>query len=80
MVKILIIQGTFYEQELQKTTQDVYRIEKVVKSKGNKVLVKWKGYPDQFNSWADKNELCLEAWHINSAHAPLNRDDGGLLS
>ena len=23
--------------------------------------------------------LCLEAWHINSAHAPLNRDDGGLL-
>ena len=23
--------------------------------------------------------LCLEAWHINSAHAPLNRDDGGLF-
>ena len=23
--------------------------------------------------------LWLEAWHINSAHAPLNRDDGGLL-
>ena len=22
--------------------------------------------------------LCLEAWHINSAHAPLHRDDGGL--
>ena len=22
---------------------------------------------------------CLEAWHINSAHAPLNRDDGGLF-
>ena len=21
----------------------------------------------------------MEAWHINSAHAPLNRDDGGLL-
>ena len=20
---------------------------------------------------------CLEAWHINSAHAPLNRGDGG---
>ena len=19
---------------------------------------------------------CLEAWHINGAHAPLNRDDG----
>ena len=23
--------------------------------------------------------LCLEAWHINSAHAPSNFDDGGLL-
>ena len=23
---------------------------------------------------------CLEAWYINSAHAPLNRDDGGLLA
>ena len=22
--------------------------------------------------------LCLEAWHKNSAHAPLNRDDGDL--
>ncbi|CAH3163802.1 unnamed protein product, partial [Pocillopora meandrina] len=26
-----------------------------------------------------QQRLCLEAWHINSAHAPLNRDDGGLL-
>ena len=22
---------------------------------------------------------CLEAWHINCAHAPLNREDGGLF-
>ena len=22
---------------------------------------------------------CLEAWHINAAHAPLNHDDGGRL-
>ena len=22
---------------------------------------------------------CMQAWHINSAHDPLNRDDGGLL-
>ena len=26
-----------------------------------------------------RKHLCLEAWHINSAHTPLNRDDGGLL-
>ena len=23
--------------------------------------------------------LCLEAWHINSTHAPLNHNDGDLL-
>ena len=26
-----------------------------------------------------RQRRCLEAWHINSAHAPLNRDDGGLI-
>ena len=30
-------------------------------------------------SWCDHQRLCLEAWHINSAQAPLNRDDGGFL-
>ena len=34
------IQGTFYEQELQKTSQYIFRIEKVIRTKGNKVLVK----------------------------------------
>ena len=30
-------------------------------------------------NWHYHQHLCLEAWHINSTHAPLNRDDGGLL-
>ena len=34
------IQGTFYEQELQKTSQEVFRIEKIIKTRGNKSLVK----------------------------------------
>ena len=51
------IQGTFYEQELQKTNQEVYRIEKIVRRKGNKSLVKWVGYPQLFNSWVDNAEL-----------------------
>jgi len=37
------IQGTFYEQELQKTSQEVFRIEKVVKKDKTKSLVKWRG-------------------------------------
>ena len=30
-------------------------------------------------SWLYHQGLCLKAWHINSAHAPLNDVDGGLL-
>ena len=33
----------FYEKELQKTNQKEFRIEKVIKRKGNKIYVKWKG-------------------------------------
>ena len=51
------IQGTFYEQELQKTTQEVFRIEKVVTKGKTKSLVKWKGYPASFNSWVDNKNL-----------------------
>ena len=36
--------GTFYEKELQKTNQQEFRIEKVIKKKGDKLYVKWKGY------------------------------------
>ena len=37
------ITGTFYENELQKTNQKEFRIEKVIKQKGDKLYVKWKG-------------------------------------
>ena len=51
------IQGTFYEQELQKTSQEVFRIEKIVKRGKTKLLVKWRGYPESFNSWVDNKDL-----------------------
>ncbi|XP_065679832.1 uncharacterized protein LOC136094147 [Hydra vulgaris] len=51
------IQGTFYEQELQKTSQEIFRIEKVIKKQGNKSFVKWYGNPNTFNSWVDNTEL-----------------------
>ena len=51
------IQGTFYEQELQKTRQEIFRIEKIIRRKGDKSLVKWLGYPETFNSWVDNKEL-----------------------
>ena len=49
--------GTFYEKELQKTNQEEFRIEKVIKRKGNKIYVEWKGYNNSFNSWIDKASL-----------------------
>lgn len=51
------IQGTFYEQELQNTGQDIYRIEKVIRKLGSKSLVKWLGYPESFNSWVNNKNL-----------------------
>ena len=49
--------GTLYENELQKTNQQEFRIEKVIKKKGDKLYVKWKGYDSSFNSWIDKKDL-----------------------
>ena len=53
-----IIEGYFYEPELQSAYLDndiVYKIEKIVKkrirNKGKGILVKWKGWPKKFNSW-----------------------------
>ena len=51
------IVGSFYEKELQKTGQKEFRIEKVIKKKGDKLYVKWKDYDNSFNSWIDKKDL-----------------------
>ena len=51
------IVGTFYEKKLQKTNQKEFRVEKVIKGKGNKLYVKWKGYDSSFNSWIDKKDI-----------------------
>ena len=47
--------GTFYEKELQKTNQQEFRVEKLIKKKGHKLYVKWEGYDNSFSSWIDKN-------------------------
>ena len=35
---------TFYKKESQKTNEKYYRVEKVIKRKGNNLHVKWKDY------------------------------------
>ena len=51
------ITGSFYEKELQKTCQKKFEIEKLLKRKGDKLYVYWKGYDNRFNSWIDKKGL-----------------------
>ena len=51
------ITGTFYEKELQKTNQKEFRIEKILKRKGDKLYVKWKGYDNSFDSWFNKKNI-----------------------
>ena len=47
----------FYEKEFQKTNQEEFRTEKVIKRKGGKPYVKWKGYDNSFNSWIDEKDI-----------------------
>ena len=48
---------TFYEKELKKTNQQEFRVEKVIKRKGDKLYIKWKGCDISFNSWIDKKDF-----------------------
>ena len=48
------VEGTFYNANLQKvqlTDDALFRIEKVLKRQKDRVLVRWQGWPDKYNSW-----------------------------
>jgi len=53
------IKGSFYEPELLKAKQDIFRIEKITRKDRKKklALVKCKGYTDDFNSWKPLKDL-----------------------
>ena len=54
------VKGTFYAEDLQKVTvedDDLFRIDKIVKRKGDKVLVHWKGWPDKYDTWLNKKDV-----------------------
>ena len=56
-----VIAGSFYTEELQKSSQEVFRIEKIIRKKKIKGvphgLVKWLGYDSKFNEWKPMSEL-----------------------
>ena len=52
--------GSFYEQDVQKVVvpdDALFRVDKVLKRKGNQVIVAWKGWPKKYNSRVWKNDL-----------------------
>ena len=52
--------GTFYTQDLQKVRvadDALFRVEKVLRRKGTKLLVRWKGWPNKYDSWIDKKDV-----------------------
>ena len=51
------IAGSFYEKELQKTNQEKFKIQNILKRKDDKLYVKCKGYDSSFNSWINKKDL-----------------------
>ena len=55
MVKKLLV--LFIKKKLQGTNQQKFRIEKIIKKKGNKLYIKWKCYNSSFNGWIDKSDI-----------------------
>jgi hypothetical protein len=55
------IKGGFYEFELTKTTSDVFRIEKILKTRKlngiTQHFVRWKGFNPNYDSWINADDV-----------------------
>ena len=55
------IEQKFYPEELQKITENLHRIEKIIKTRkyrGRKeYYVKWLNYPESYNSWIPAKDI-----------------------
>jgi len=59
-VKGDLLEGGYYNEELQKTTlKDTYMVDKIVRRRGNRVLVKWYGFPSSENTWEDEKNIII---------------------
>ena len=56
------VKGAFYEADLQKvhvSDEALFRLEKVLKRQKDRMLVKWKGWPDNYNIWTTNQDVTL---------------------
>ena len=51
--------GYFYSEELVKVdkTNEVYLVDRILKSRGNKRLIRWKGYGKEHDSWVEAKDI-----------------------
>ena len=51
--------GYFYSEELVKVdkSNEIYLVDKILKSKGNRRLVRWKGYGKEHDSWVNARDI-----------------------
>ena len=66
-----VVQGTFYMQQLQKTQQQIYRVDKILRKRKatngvDQVLVHWLGYSDKFDSWENAKNI-LKSGALNAS-------------
>ena len=48
---------SFMKKNCKKQIKKSLELKKVIKGKGDKLYVKWKGYDNSFNSWIDKKDI-----------------------
>ena len=56
------LEGAFYREQLQKTNQEIYRIDKVLRKRKlaggtSESLVHWSGFPAKFDSWVTSDDV-----------------------
>lgn len=52
------VEGAFYEQEIARARfPDLFLVEKVLRRRGDRALVKWLGFPSSSNSWIQSSNL-----------------------
>ena len=57
LLKMKKLLERFTKKNCRKNDQKEFRIEKVIKKKGDNLYVRWKGYDSSSNSWTDKNNI-----------------------
>jgi len=72
------INGSFYPEELQLISDNQYRIERVLRrrtaaDKTKELFVKWKGWPEKYNSWITETDQYNDAERTISSNTTEQR-------